>query len=139
VALHAASTDGSAKREKIGALLEALAAAVFDSPERFTRQQPLLAVVCESIFSLREHASVSKVTSAFVSVVRLAFARPASAELSRGLAERMIVDSRFAITTLQLHYREFVDGVNEGRLAGGRAPPNPGLLRRPSGRVWPVR
>jgi hypothetical protein len=117
-ALFSSSKEGSAKREKVGHLLEILAPAVLDSADKFAKKKAMFEIFCDAIVLLKEHGKGSA-TSAFVSAMRLGLSKPSYTPIVIGLSHRMIEDPAFAVTTLQLQYRELVRNANERTLTDG--------------------
>lgn len=106
VELYDGSAEGTAKHEKLGSLLEKVAAAMFDSFDKFKREQESFAIFCHGVYMLRNHSALSK--KAFSYAAHLGMAREPYREITQELFYKMITDEAFAISTVQLQYTELV-------------------------------
>ena len=111
--LYAGSKEGSAKREKVNRLLEMLSAAVFDSFEKFKKDQDLFELYCKGFVLMKEFVDDNVAESAFVNASKLGLQKDNYRSVIFQMFSHLLKHEKFSATVLQMQYAELVKSNNQ--------------------------
>ena len=108
------SKEGSTKREKVTALLEAVAAAVFDSCDKFQEKRgtQLFEILCECLFDLKEFGRTKIVRKVYLTCAKLGMTKDELRPTLFNLFDHMVKDEKYAASTLQILFRQLTTNAS---------------------------
>ena len=115
VKIYESSKEGSSKREKVTGMLEAVAAAVFDSCDKFSEKRGtrLFEILCDCIFDLKEFGRAKIVRKVYLTSTKMGMAKDDLRPILFDLYGKMVTDEKYAASTLQILFRQLTTNANE--------------------------
>lgn len=106
--LYKEAKEGSAKKEKVKHLLEALSAGILDSFDKFKKELDLFEIYCKSIYSMRDFVDEKVLKNAFLNASKLGLSRENYRDIIYPLFSELLNDEILGPTVLQMQYSELI-------------------------------
>ncbi|KAH0787312.1 hypothetical protein GPJ56_008823 [Histomonas meleagridis] len=112
VEIYDSSKEGSVKKQKVTDLLEKLAAAIFDSFDKFKKEKPLFKIFCNALGTMIQHADPDVYKKAFTNATKVGLLKQSYNNIIFKLFEKTVLEEQLQSMTIRNIYLQLSSYAN---------------------------